>query len=66
MTINGLEIIGNFMHPVDAYRSVLAMARGGRLDVTAIRPKVYPLAELPAAMEAAQSAGNLECVVVNP
>jgi hypothetical protein len=42
------------------------MARGGRLDVTAIKLKVYPLAELPAAMEAAQSAASLECVVVKP
>jgi hypothetical protein len=25
LMINSLEIIGNFMHPADAYRSVLAM-----------------------------------------
>ena len=66
LMINSLEIIGNFMHPTDAYRSVLAMVRGSRLDVTSIKPKVYPLAELPAAMEAAQNAGSLECVVVKP
>jgi len=66
LMINSLEIIGNFMHPVDAYRSVLAMVRGGRLDVTSIKPKVYPLADLPAAMEAAQNAGSLECAVVKP
>jgi len=66
LMINSLEVIGNFMHPVDAYRSVLAMVRGGRLDLTALEPKVYPLAELPAAMEAAQKAGSLEFVVMKP
>jgi hypothetical protein len=40
------------------------MVRGDRLDVTSIKPKVYPLAELPAAMEAALNAGSLECAVV--
>jgi alcohol dehydrogenase len=29
LMINSLEIIGNFMHPADAYRKVLAMVRGG-------------------------------------
>ena len=66
LMINNLEIIGNFMHGVDAYRNVLAMVRGGRLDLTAIEPEVYPLAELPKAMEAAQKAGSLECVVMKP
>ena len=66
LMINSLEIIGNFMHPADAYRNVLAMVRGGRLDVTAITRKVFPLAELPAAMDAAASAGSLECVVMKP
>jgi hypothetical protein len=54
------------MHPVDAYRNVLAMVRGGHLDVGAITPKRYPLTELRAAMETAASAGNLESVVVVP
>jgi alcohol dehydrogenase len=62
--INSLEIIGNFMHPADAYRSVLAMIRSGALQLTAIVPKVFPLADLPAAMEATESADNLECVVM--
>jgi alcohol dehydrogenase len=61
-----VEIIGNFMHPVDAYRRLLAMVRGGRLDLAVIKPEVHPLAELPAAMEAAERAGSLECVVVKP
>jgi alcohol dehydrogenase len=66
LMINSLEIIGNFMHPADAYRGVLAMARAGRLDLTAITPKVYPLVQLPAAMAAAEQAGSLECVVMTP
>jgi alcohol dehydrogenase len=64
LMINSLEIIGNFMHPADAYRSVLAMIRSGALQLTAIVPKVFPLADLPAAMEATESADNLECVVM--
>jgi alcohol dehydrogenase len=64
LMLNSLEIIGNFMHPADAYRNVLAMIRSGALEVTAITPKVFPLADLPAAMEAAVSADSLECVVM--
>jgi alcohol dehydrogenase len=63
---NSLEIIGNFMCPASAYRSVLALVRSGALDVTTINPNVFPLAELPAAMDAAASAGSLECVVMKP
>jgi alcohol dehydrogenase len=66
LMINSLEIIGNFMHPVDAYRKVLAMVRSGELDVRAITANVFPLAGLPAAMDAAARAGNLESVVVKP
>jgi alcohol dehydrogenase len=54
------------MYPASAYRSVLALVRSGALDVTTINPKVFPLAELPAAMDAAASAGSLECVVMKP
>jgi alcohol dehydrogenase len=31
-----------------------------------IRPRVFPLTALPDAMEAAATAGSLECVVVQP
>lgn len=64
LMINNLEIVGNFMHPAAAYRNVLAMIRSGALPVTTIVPKVFLLADLPAAMEAAASADSLECVVV--
>ena len=66
LMIDSLEIIGNFMHPADAYRNVLAMVRGGHLNVTVIKPKVYPLAELRMAMEAARTAGSLESIVIKP
>ncbi len=64
LMINSLEIIGNFMHPADAFRNVLALVRAGKLDLTAITPKTYRLEELPAAMAAAETAGNLEAVVI--
>jgi alcohol dehydrogenase len=64
--LNSWEIIGQFMYPATAYRRLLDLLRGGLLDISAIRPRVYPLAALPEAMEAAASAGNLECIVMQP
>lgn len=61
---NGWEIIGQFMYPRDAYRRLLDLLRAGLLDIGPIRPRSFALAELPAAMEAAAQAGNLECVVL--
>jgi alcohol dehydrogenase len=63
---NNWEIIGQFMYPAGAYRRLLDLLRSGLLDISAIRPRVYPLAALPEAMEAAASAGNLECIVMQP
>jgi alcohol dehydrogenase len=60
------EIIGQFMYPAGAYRRLLDLLRSGLLDISAIRPRVYPLAALPEAMEAAAGAGNLECIVMQP
>jgi alcohol dehydrogenase len=64
--LNGWEIIGQFMYPAGAYRRLLDLLRSGLLDIGAIRPRVYPLADLPEAMEAAATAGNLECIVMQP
>jgi alcohol dehydrogenase len=64
--LNSWEILGQFMYPASAYRRLLDLLRSGLLDITPIRPRVYPLAALPEAMEAAASAGNLECVVMQP
>ena len=63
---NSWEIIGQFMYPASAYRRLLDLLRSGLLDISAIRPRVYPLAALPEAMEAATAAGNLECIVMQP
>jgi hypothetical protein len=54
------------IHVSDAYRRLLDLLRSGLLDIRPIRPRVFPLAALPEAMEAAAVAGNLECIVVQP
>jgi alcohol dehydrogenase len=64
--LNNWEILGQFMYPASAYRRLLDLLRAGLLDITAIRSRVYPLQALPEAMELAASAGNLECVVMQP
>jgi alcohol dehydrogenase len=64
--LNSWEIIGQFMYPASAYRRLLDLLRSGLLDISAIRPRVFPLADLRAAMEAAATAGNLECIVMQP
>jgi len=66
MMLNGWEILGQFMYPTSAYRRLLELLRSGLLDLDAIQPRLYPLADLPQAMEAAASAGNLEYVVMRP
>jgi alcohol dehydrogenase len=66
LMINNWEIIGQFMYPVDAYRRLLDLVRAGLIDTTSIRARVFRLAALPAAMEAAATASNLECIVVQP
>src|ERR1700754_1638479 len=64
--LNSWEIIGQFMYPASAYRRLLDLLGSGLLDISAIRPRVFALADLPTAMEAAASAGNLECIVMQP
>lgn len=64
--LNSWEILGQFMYPASAYRRLLDLLRSGLLDISAIRPRVYPLAALPEAMEAAATVGNLECIVMQP
>jgi alcohol dehydrogenase len=52
------------MDPADAYPRPLGPVRSRLLDLGPIRPRVYPLQALPAAMDAAAPAGNLEDIVV--
>ena len=66
LMLNNWEIIGQFMYPASAYRRLPDLLRSGLLDISAIRPRVFPLADLPQAMEAAATAGNLECIVMQP
>lgn len=62
--LNSWEVLGQFMYPKDAYRRLLDLVRSGQLDMGAIRPHVYPLQALPAAIDAAAAAGNFECIVL--
>ena len=64
LMIRSIEIIGHFMYKPDALRTILALARAGRLDLTAIQPSVFPLAELQHAMDAAGVTGSLAQVVM--
>jgi alcohol dehydrogenase len=64
--LNNWEILGQFMYPASAYRRLIALIRGGLLDLGAVKPRVFALTALSEAMEAAASAGNLEVVVVRP
>lgn len=61
---NNLEIIGHFMYEADAHLKLLNLLRIGRLDLSPIKAKVYPMSDLPNAMEIARKADSLECVVV--
>lgn len=64
--MNGLEIIGLFMYPPDVYRRLGALVRSGMLDIGVIRPRTFPLDDLPRAMDAAAAASALESVVITP
>ena len=64
--LNNWEIIGQFMYPRSAYRGLIALVRAGLIDLGALEPRVFALADLPGAMEAAAAASNLEIVVVRP
>jgi alcohol dehydrogenase len=64
MMFNNLEIIGNFMHPQNAYLPLLALVRSGQLDMSPIKPKVFLLPDLLPAMDYVSKAESLELVVV--
>ncbi|MGU7768730.1 zinc-binding dehydrogenase [Burkholderia sp. MR1-5-21] len=63
--LNGWEIIGQFMYPRDAYRRLLSLAGAGALDFGALRPVVYGIARLEAAIDRAAGASGLECVLID-
>jgi len=64
--LNNLEILGQFMYPQGAFVRLIDLTRAGLLDLRAIRARAFPFQALPEAMEAAATAGGLECVVVTP
>jgi alcohol dehydrogenase len=64
--LNNLEIIGQFMYPQDTFMRLVDLARAGLLNIRAIRARSFPLDALPAAIEAAATAGPLECVAAQP
>jgi alcohol dehydrogenase len=64
--LNNLEILGTFMYPQDTFMRLTDLARAGLLDINAIRTRSFRLDALPSAMEAAATAGGLECIVVEP
>jgi alcohol dehydrogenase len=66
LMFNSWEIIGNFMYPNDAYRRLLDLVRAGLLDLGAVQPRIFPIHQLPEAMDAAAHAKGLECVVIAP
>ena len=63
--LNNLEIIGNFMYPANVFLKLLGLVRSGLLDLGAIQIQKFGLADLPAAMDAAEKAGGLSCTMVN-
>jgi alcohol dehydrogenase len=64
MMSNNWEILGNFMYPTSGYERLLALIRGGLLDVHSLPPRTFPLESLPAAMDAAASAKSSEYIVM--
>jgi alcohol dehydrogenase len=64
--LNNWEIIGNFMYPPDVFRRILALVRPGLLDLGSIQIKSFPLAEVPAAIEAASKSSGLQSTIVKP
>jgi alcohol dehydrogenase len=64
LMLNSWEVLGQFMHPQDAYLRLLDLIRAGLLDVAALHARCFPLASLREAMDAAATASSLEYVVV--
>lgn len=62
--VNNWEVIGNFMYPRDAFKSLAALIRAGLLDPGLVRLSVFPMAELPAAIDRAATMRGLDCTVL--
>lgn len=64
LMLNDWTITGQFMYDRDAYPNLLNLVRAGLLDLSAVNLTTYPLAELPAAIDAAAGMSGLDCTVV--
>jgi alcohol dehydrogenase len=65
MLANDWSVIGNFMYPKDAPARLARMISSGILNLDAIAIRRFPLAELPAAMDAAVRMRALDLTVVS-
>jgi len=62
--LNDWRIQGRFMYPRDAIARLLKLARAGALALDAVEITTFPLAELPAAMQAAARQRGLQATVL--
>jgi alcohol dehydrogenase len=62
--LNNLEIIGHFMYPANVFPKLQALIRSGLLDLKVMPVQCFCLADLRAAMDAAEKATGLSCTVV--
>lgn len=62
--LNDWEIIGNFMYRPAAYRRLVALVRGGLLDLDLVRLSRFAMEDLAAAMEQAARMRGLDCTVL--
>ncbi|HKM61474.1 MAG TPA: zinc-binding dehydrogenase [Acidisphaera sp.] len=64
MLSNDWDVVGCFMYPREAPARLASLVASGRLDLSPIRVQVFPLAELPKAIEAAARMRGLDLVAV--
>jgi alcohol dehydrogenase len=62
--LNDWRVQGRFMYPRDAVARLLRLARTGALALDAVEVTTFPLAELPAAMQAAAKQRGLQATVL--
>ncbi len=64
LLLNNWEVIGHFMYQPEAYRQLLALIRGGRLDLDAVHLQSFRLEELEVAIDTAATMKGLDATVV--